>query len=215
MSRDDEKRGAAEAALKFIEDGSIVGVGTGSTVAFFIEALARMRDRIAGAVSSSERSTAHLRERGIETVWCVGLATDFCVGWTAEDAVAAGFEAVLIEDASRAINANGSVMASAFYTADRDHAFVWTQAGGIVDIGTLPGATYGATAYGISADGSVVSGTSSVAVGELMILTQPHGLVRDLKNYRLGDLREELCVHARVVRRRLYALMPEHGANAV
>ena len=68
MSRDDEKRGAAEAALKFIEDGSIVGVGTGSTVAFFIEALARMRDRIAGAVSSSERSTAHLRERGIEVL---------------------------------------------------------------------------------------------------------------------------------------------------
>ena len=68
MSRDDEKRGAAEAALKFIEDGSIIGVGTGSTVAFFIEALARMRDRIAGAVSSSERSTAHLRERGIEVL---------------------------------------------------------------------------------------------------------------------------------------------------
>ena len=68
MSRDDEKKRAAERAIAYIEDGSIVGVGTGSTVAFFIEALARVRDRIAGAVSSSERSTAHLRDRGIEVV---------------------------------------------------------------------------------------------------------------------------------------------------
>jgi len=68
MSRDDEKKRAAERAISYIEDGSIVGVGTGSTVAFFIEALARVRDRITGAVSSSERSTAHLRDRGIEVV---------------------------------------------------------------------------------------------------------------------------------------------------
>ena len=53
----------------------------------------------------------YLRERGVTRVFCCGLATDFCVGWTAEDAVAAGFEAVLIEDASRAINANGSLEA--------------------------------------------------------------------------------------------------------
>ena len=46
MSRDDEKRRAAERAIAYIEDGSIVGVGTGSTVAFFIEALARVRDQL-------------------------------------------------------------------------------------------------------------------------------------------------------------------------
>jgi len=68
MSRDDEKRRAAERAISFVEDGSVVGVGTGSTVAFFIEALARVRERIAGAVSSSERSTAHLRDHGIEVL---------------------------------------------------------------------------------------------------------------------------------------------------
>jgi ribose 5-phosphate isomerase A len=68
MNRDDEKRRAAERAISFIAERSVVGVGTGSTVAFFIEALARVRDRIAGAVSSSERSTAHLRERGIEVI---------------------------------------------------------------------------------------------------------------------------------------------------
>ena len=46
-------------------DGSIVGVGTGSTVAFFIAALGRMKDRIEGAVSISEQSTRLLKELGI------------------------------------------------------------------------------------------------------------------------------------------------------
>jgi ribose 5-phosphate isomerase A len=66
MSRDDEKRRAGRAALQFVEDGTIVGVGTGSTVAFFIEALAERK--IAGAVSSSERSTRLLEERGIRVL---------------------------------------------------------------------------------------------------------------------------------------------------
>ena len=62
------KRLAGEKALDFVEDGSIVGVGTGSTVAFFIDALGRIRHRIAGAVSSSEQSTARLRALGIEVM---------------------------------------------------------------------------------------------------------------------------------------------------
>ncbi|MBP1473898.1 ribose-5-phosphate isomerase RpiA [Frateuria sp. MAH-13] len=60
-----EKRLAGEAALRYVEDGAIVGVGTGSTVAFFIDALAGIRDRIHGAVSSSEQSTAQLKRHGI------------------------------------------------------------------------------------------------------------------------------------------------------
>jgi ribose 5-phosphate isomerase A len=60
-----EKRLAGEAAIRYVEDGSIVGVGTGSTVAFFIDALADLRDRIQGAVSSSEQSTAQLKKHGI------------------------------------------------------------------------------------------------------------------------------------------------------
>jgi nicotinamidase/pyrazinamidase len=51
----------------------------------------------------------YLKERGFKRVFCAGLATDFCVAWTALDAAAAGFETYLIEDASRAINANGSL----------------------------------------------------------------------------------------------------------
>lgn len=62
------KRLAGEKAIDYIEDGSIVGVGTGSTVAFFIDALARIKHRIAGAVSSSEQSSQRLRAHGIEVI---------------------------------------------------------------------------------------------------------------------------------------------------
>ncbi|WP_049623160.1 ribose-5-phosphate isomerase RpiA [Frateuria defendens] len=60
-----EKRLAGEAALRYVEDGMIVGVGTGSTVAYFIDALADIKDRIQGVVSSSEQSTAQLARHGI------------------------------------------------------------------------------------------------------------------------------------------------------
>lgn len=63
-----EKKLAGEAALRFVEDGAIVGVGTGSTVAYFIDALGTVRDRIQGAVSSSEQSTALLKKHGIEVL---------------------------------------------------------------------------------------------------------------------------------------------------
>jgi ribose 5-phosphate isomerase A len=62
------KRLAAEKAIDYVEDGMIVGVGTGSTVAYFIDALARMRDRIAGTVSSSEQSSQRLRAHGIDVL---------------------------------------------------------------------------------------------------------------------------------------------------
>ena len=65
MSREEEKRQAAERALEYVEHGSIVGVGTGSTVAFFIDGLGRMKNRIEGAVSSSEQSTRQLQSLGI------------------------------------------------------------------------------------------------------------------------------------------------------
>jgi len=62
------KRIAAERAIDYVEDGMIVGVGTGSTVAYFIDALSRIKHRIEGAVSSSEQSSARLRGHGIELV---------------------------------------------------------------------------------------------------------------------------------------------------
>ena len=62
------KRLAGEKAIEYVEDGMVVGVGTGSTVAFFIDALARIKHRIEGAVSSSEQSTQQLRAHGIEVM---------------------------------------------------------------------------------------------------------------------------------------------------
>ena len=62
------KKLAAEKAIDHVEDGMVVGVGTGSTVAYFIDALAAWKHRIAGAVSSSEQSTARLQAHGIEVI---------------------------------------------------------------------------------------------------------------------------------------------------
>lgn len=62
------KRLAAEKAIDYVEDGMIVGVGTGSTVAYFIDALGRIKHRIAGTVSSSEQSSQRLRSHGIEVL---------------------------------------------------------------------------------------------------------------------------------------------------
>lgn len=68
MTQDDKKRQVAEAALAYVEDDAVIGVGTGSTVNFFIEKLATIRGRIAGAVSSSEATTALLARHGIPVV---------------------------------------------------------------------------------------------------------------------------------------------------
>jgi ribose 5-phosphate isomerase A len=65
MTQDELKALVGQAALHYVTPGEIVGVGTGSTVNKFIDALASIKDRIAGAVSSSEASTARLKALGI------------------------------------------------------------------------------------------------------------------------------------------------------
>jgi len=65
MDQDRKKRLVAEAALDFVPHDCIVGVGTGSTANFFIDALATRRGRIRGAVASSEASATRLRAAGI------------------------------------------------------------------------------------------------------------------------------------------------------
>jgi len=69
------------------------------------------------AFEEADRKTAtglagYLRERGITTVFVTGLATDFCVAWTAMDARKLGFTTYVIEDATRAIDLNGSLAAA-------------------------------------------------------------------------------------------------------
>lgn len=65
MDIEAQKRAAGEAAIEFVDDKMIVGVGTGSTVKYFIDALAKIKQRIDGAVSSSEQSSKLLRQHGI------------------------------------------------------------------------------------------------------------------------------------------------------
>ncbi len=70
MTQDELKTLVGQAALRYIQPGSIVGVGTGSTVNKFIDALASMRGQIAGAVSSSVASTERLQALGIRVFDC-------------------------------------------------------------------------------------------------------------------------------------------------
>jgi ribose 5-phosphate isomerase A len=70
MTQDEMKKQAAWSALQFVTKGGIIGVGTGSTVNHFIDALATVKDDIKGAVSSSIASTERLKELGIHVYDC-------------------------------------------------------------------------------------------------------------------------------------------------
>jgi ribose 5-phosphate isomerase A len=70
MTQDELKALVGQAALEYMVPGEIVGVGTGSTVNKFIDALATLKERIPGAVSSSEASTARLQALGIPVFDC-------------------------------------------------------------------------------------------------------------------------------------------------
>ena len=65
MTQDELKKAVGWAALQYVQPGTIVGVGTGSTASHFIDALATMKGQIEGAVSSSDASTAKLKSLGI------------------------------------------------------------------------------------------------------------------------------------------------------
>lgn len=65
MTQDELKQAVAHAAIRYVVDGEIVGVGTGSTANFFIDALGEIRHRIKGAVASSEATAARLAARGV------------------------------------------------------------------------------------------------------------------------------------------------------
>ncbi|MFC0166552.1 ribose-5-phosphate isomerase RpiA [Pseudoduganella danionis] len=66
MTQDELKQAVARAAIAYVVDNEIIGVGTGSTANFFIDELALIKHRIKGAVASSEATAARLRGHGIE-----------------------------------------------------------------------------------------------------------------------------------------------------
>jgi len=65
MTQDEMKQAVAEAALQYVEDDTIIGVGTGSTANFFIDALATIKHRIEGTVASSKATEERLKAHGI------------------------------------------------------------------------------------------------------------------------------------------------------
>ena len=65
MNQDEMKQAVARAALEYVEAGSVVGVGTGSTANYFIDALAEMKNKIEGTVASSVASADRLKSHGI------------------------------------------------------------------------------------------------------------------------------------------------------
>ncbi|HYD80683.1 MAG TPA: ribose-5-phosphate isomerase RpiA [Paucimonas sp.] len=65
MTQDELKQAVARAAIDYVVDGEIIGVGTGSTANFFIDELGKIKDRIKGAVASSEATAARLELHGI------------------------------------------------------------------------------------------------------------------------------------------------------
>ena len=83
-------------------------------------------DSYSGFVEADRRTstglTGYLRERGFLRAVVVGLATDFCVGWTAQDASSAGFETFVVEDACRAIDLDGSLDKAWAAMAEKDVA---------------------------------------------------------------------------------------------
>ena len=68
MTQDDMKRAVAQAAVAYVPNDCIVGVGTGSTANFFIDELAKIKGKIRGAVASSEASAKRLQGHGIEVL---------------------------------------------------------------------------------------------------------------------------------------------------
>ena len=68
MTQDELKQAVARAAIDYVVDGNIIGVGTGSTANYFIDELGKIKDRIKGAVASSEATATRLRGHGIDVV---------------------------------------------------------------------------------------------------------------------------------------------------
>jgi ribose 5-phosphate isomerase A len=68
MTQNELKAAVARAALKYVVEDAVIGVGSGSTADFFIDELGKIKNRIAGAVASSERSAARLKGHGIRVL---------------------------------------------------------------------------------------------------------------------------------------------------
>ena len=140
------------------------GVAAGSAPAQTITSVGVLRDghHYSGAVAVSADGSSVVVNSGVQF-----FQSTRSFRWRqGGDVLDIGAAPDAVNTFAQAINGDGTAMAGSYYTADQDRAFRWTAGGGIQDLGALAGATYGASAWGISLDGSVVGGTSSSANGD-------------------------------------------------
>jgi len=71
MTQDELKKMVAQAAIEYVVPDTIIGIGTGSTANYFIDALAEIKHTIEGTVASSEASAERLRGHGIQVLWII------------------------------------------------------------------------------------------------------------------------------------------------
>ena len=178
MTQDELKRLVGQAALAYVVPGAVVGVGTGSTVNCFIDALAGMKDRIAGAVSSSERSSERMRSHGI-TVLDIGSLTSMPVYIDGADE---------IDHAGHMIKGGGAALTREKIVADVAERFICiADESKLVDrLGRfpLPVEVIPMAAAQVSRRLRALGGEPTVRVG---VLTDNAGLIIDVRGLAIAD----------------------------
>jgi ribose 5-phosphate isomerase A len=176
--QNDLKKQVAQAALHYVVPGSVVGVGTGSTVNCFIDALASIQHQIVGAVSSSEQSTARLRAHGI-TVFDTSTVARIAVYIDGADE---------IDPQGYMVKGGGAALTREKIVADIAERFVC-----IADLSKrvqvlgqfpLPVEVIPMAAPQIVARFSTMQATAQVRAG---VLTDNGGLIVDVRGLRIDD----------------------------
>jgi ribose 5-phosphate isomerase A len=178
MTQDELKALVGQAALAYVVPGAVVGVGTGSTVNCFIDALAGMKDRIAGAVSSSERSSERLRAHGI-TVLDIGAVDSIPVYIDGADE---------IDHAGHMIKGGGAALTREKIVADVAQRFICiADESKLVDrLGRfpLPIEVIPMAAAQVARQLRALGGEPSVRAG---VVTDNAGLIVDVRGLSIAD----------------------------
>ena len=178
MTQDELKALVGQAATAYVVPGSVVGVGTGSTVNCFIDALAAMKDRIAGAVSSSEKSSERLRSHGITVLDAneVGRIPVYIDG------------ADEIDHAGHMIKGGGAALTREKIVADNAERFVCIadESKLVRTLGTfpLPVEVIPMAAKQVARLLQALGGTPALRAG---VVTDNGGLIIDVRGLRITD----------------------------
>jgi ribose 5-phosphate isomerase A len=178
MTQDELKAAVGQAALAYVVPGSVVGVGTGSTVNCFIDALATMKDRIRGAVSSSEKSSERLRGHGIAVLDSDGVQSIPVYIDGADE----------IDHAGHMIKGGGAALTREKIVADMAERFICIadESKLVQTLGRfpLPVEVVPMAAAQICRKFSAMGGTASVRPG---VVTDNGGLIVDVRGLSITD----------------------------